>query len=68
MRTKYDIRPTSVRALTLTAFLLAGIALSACGTKYNDDPRGVGREPADLKIGPCAGCQLLPQNWDGWKA
>lgn len=43
--------------LILSAVLLS---LAACGSKYESRPIGIGRDPGEMKISPCA-CLLIKQ-------
>jgi hypothetical protein len=40
--------------------------LSACGTLFEPEPVGIGRDRDELKQSPCA-CFEIRQNYDGWR-
>ena len=47
-----------MRKLILLVFVLAGFFLMACGSIYEQEPVGIGKDYSELKKSPCACLEL----------
>ena len=47
-----------MKKILLIVFVLAGFFLMACGSLYEQEPVGIGRDYSELKKSPCACLEL----------
>ena len=47
-----------MKKILFVLFVLASIALMACGSVYEQEPVGVGKDYSELKKSPCACLEL----------
>jgi hypothetical protein len=47
------------------ALVCITVFLSGCGSIFNPDPIGIGRDRDELKQSPCA-CNEVMQDYSGW--
>ena len=47
-----------MKKITFVLFLLGGLVLVACGSIYEQEPVGIGKDYSELKKSPCACLEL----------
>jgi len=55
------IKGVLVKVLSFSALLAGALVLSSCASEYQAQPRGIGKDPSELKRSPCACLQVITE-------